>query len=507
MHPAPNPPPPAVNPPPRTPTVPRAVDPIAAVAGNATGFGLGYMLLGRWRFAAAALAGTGFLVYAMATDPENPWWRLGFGAWWLAMGLHARHLTRKTEPQPLLDFDRPGSPPRERLLAVGGAGLALLLVLGLRADAWLTVLRAEHDHAAGDCGSATDALESFEAAHRAAFGPMVIEGEDQLAACRILNEARAQDPATGADTVATYMEHPAALWEGAGPERAGMLFDAAREGGDVADLMRLGFGQLIDTLANDPDQSRRVRGTVEALMADLADDTPVCTAATVDTWLNGQTWEAPSLGEPIAAAADQVPARLLACARERADIGDLTGARVAYRQFLADHPDHADAQPAADELYDVEYRIEYDTATTLLGQGAYCDDPSPWRGAPAYEGQGPHAMWTLGLSAEQYDFPGSWIADSVDETVLVTCVDGPSMGEFQESCRYSSPSDEVIWLSFFAARFDITVYELRTGEVVDQYSREIGDPCPDSFYYRNVNVVQSGYSAADVRELFHPIQD
>lgn len=506
MHPETHPPPPPAAIPPRRPAGgARTADPLAAVAGNATGLGLGYMLLGRRWLAAAAAAGSGALVYAMAADPANPWWRLGFGAWWLAMGLHAWHRTRRA-PRPLLDFDRPGGPPRERLLAVGGAGLALLVVLGLRADAWLMVHRAGNEHTAGDCGSAADILDSFETAHRAAFGAVVVEGEEQLAACRLLNEARAQDPEAGAATVAAYMEHPGALWEGAGPERAGMLFEAARAGGDVAELMRLGFEQLIDTLASDPEASWRVRGAVEALMSDLAEDTPVCDAAVVDAWLRAQTWEAPSLGEPVAAAADRAPARLLACARERADIGDFAGAQVAYRQFLADHPDHADAPAAADELYDVEYRIEYDTVTALLDQGAYCADPSPWRGAPAYEGEGPHPMRTLGLSAEQYDFPGSWVADGVDDTVLVACVAGPSRGELQDTCLYGSDSETVL-LAFYAARFDITVYELRTGEVVEQYRREIGDPCPDRFYYRYVNAVQSEYSAADVRGMFDPVQD
>ncbi|GAB4005864.1 hypothetical protein GCM10029992_54950 [Glycomyces albus] len=77
-----------------------------------------------------------------------------------------------------------------------------------------------------------------------------------------------------------------------------------------------------------------------------------------------------------------MPARLLACARERVDTGDLGGAQAAYLRFLADHPEHADAEAAADELYDVEYQIEYDNVTGLLNQGAYCSDPSPWRGAP-----------------------------------------------------------------------------------------------------------------------------
>lgn len=493
-------------PPPRPARIRPAADPTAVVAGNATGLGFGYMLLGRWWLAAAALTGTGLLGYFMTADPGNLWWRIGFGAWWFAMGLHGWILTRGTEPRRLVDTELPGGRPRERLLALGGSGLVLLAVLGLRGDAWLMVHGAENDHAAGDCGSAADTLASFDTAHRTAFGAMVVEGEKQLEACRILNEARAQDPETGAATITTYMEHPRALWEGAGPERAGMFFEAARAGGDVAELMRSGFEQLIDTLANDPDQSWRVRDTVEALMSDLAEDTPVCDAATVDAWLGGQTWEAPSLGEPIAAAADQVPPRLLACARERVDAGDLGGAQAAYLRFLADHPDHADAEAAAEELYDVEYQIEYDDVTDLLNHGAYCSDPSPWRGAPAHEGSGPHTMWTLGLSPEQYDFPGSWVSEGVDDTVLVTCVDGPSMGEFQEACRYSTSGGDVIWLFFYGARFDITVYELRTGEVVDQYSREIGDPCPGSFYYRNVDAVQSEYSNADVRDMFEPIQ-
>ncbi|NUQ90596.1 MAG: hypothetical protein HOQ43_19305, partial [Glycomyces artemisiae] len=49
--------PPRFEPQRRPPFVPRPVDPVAAIVGNATALGLGYMLMGRVRLALAAIAG------------------------------------------------------------------------------------------------------------------------------------------------------------------------------------------------------------------------------------------------------------------------------------------------------------------------------------------------------------------------------------------------------------------------------------------------------------------
>ncbi|MQM25911.1 hypothetical protein [Glycomyces albidus] len=496
----------------KRPSGPRPADSIAAVAGNATAFGLGYMLMLRPRLSAAAITGTAILLLLLATDPGNLTWRLLFGLWWLAMCMHAWYLTRGHDSN-LLDT---AGRRRERHLAVGAAALVLLGLVVLRTDAWLTVRDAEGAHAAGDCETAVDTLEGFDAGHRVAFGAMVIEGNEQLEACRLLNEARAAGSIEGAAIMATYMDDSEALWDGAGPERAAMLFDAALDRENTEGSLDHGFQQLVATLDTEPGQEDRVRGAVEDLMAGL-DGIPHCDAVAIDDWIRTQSWEAPELTEPVAAAAPAVPLHLLACARERARNGDLTGAQQTYERFLAEHPDHAETAFAVDELYAVESQIEFEHVEALLDAGTYCESPAPWRDAPPYGGPSPHPMRTVGLSPDQYGLPDSWTAATLEETEIIVCVDGPKRGRYLESCYYEgnfSPyiNDEV---SFYATRFDVTVYQLRTGQAVDSYTVQFnGDPCPEilqyTYYYTDLgppSEVEAEVSDADVRSVFERLQD
>lgn len=497
----------------RPPFVPRPVDPVAAIVGNATALGLGYMLMGRVRLALAAIAGTAFLLLPLAADPGNLAWRYGFGAWWVLMCFHAWHLTRRTEAA-LLE----GRRKRMRLIATGAAGFVLLAVVGFHLDAWRTVRGAEADHAEGDCASAVETLEGLDAVDRITNGPIIIEGEEQLEACRLLNRARAEGLLTGASTMEDYLAHPAALWDGAGPERAAMLFDVAR-GGDPAEPLEAGFAQLTDTLAADPGQSDRVRGTVEQLMADLDADTAPCEAVAVDDWIAGKTWNAPEITEPIAAAADAVPLRLLGCARSQAAHEKLLDAQAAYQRFLAEYPDHAEAATASDEAYEVDSRIEFDNVSTLLAADEYCQAPAPWRGAPAYSGSGPHPMWMIGLDGSAYGMSDSWLSDSFEETEIVTCVDGPKQGRHLDTCYYENPISEYFpsQVDFYATRFDVKVFELRTGEQVDSYTVQFeGDPCPEVLEYTSISgidfapppsEVDAEVSDAQVRSVFERLQD
>ncbi|MCC3765937.1 hypothetical protein K3N28_23025 [Glycomyces sp. TRM65418] len=503
-------PPPFPSPHLRRPVFGRPVDPVAAVVGNATAFGLGYALMRRPGPAAAAIAGTVFLLFLLAGDPGDMALQLLFGSWWLAMCLHAWHLTRDTEPAPLHD-----GRGRERVLAIGAAGLIVLVVAGLRFDARHMVGDAEAAHAAGECERAVDTLDQLHAGHRVAHGDMVLRGQDQLRACRLLNEARAAGASEGAALMATYMDDPAARWDGAGPERAAMLFDAALDGRDLDATLKPGFEQLIATLEAGTG-SEYVRETVERLMAGLAEDAS-CDAVAVDDWIRAQSWEAPALAEPIAAAAEAAPLRLLDCARDRAAASDLSGAQEAYQRFVAEYPDHADAQAAVDELDAVDSRIEFEHVQRLLTADEYCQDPAPWRDAPAYEGPSPHPMWMIGLNPSEYGFSEDWIAQTVEATEIVVCVDGPKQGRFLESCYYEgsfSPyiNDEV---SFYAARFDVKVFALRTGEQVDSYTVQFdGNPCPEvleySYYYTDLgppSEVEAEVGDADVRSVFERLQD
>ncbi|WP_158630258.1 hypothetical protein [Glycomyces terrestris] len=483
-------------PPPPAPLRP-AADPVAAIAGNATMLGLGYMLLRRPILSALALTGTGFLAWSAAVQTENPLWRFLLPAWGLAMILHAWWLTRRARPERLADIADADPGPRTRAFAVAAAALVLLTVTWFRFDAWWIAAGAQAAHAEGDCAAATAGIDRLDAVHRVAFGPAVLRAAEERDACALLLAALDQPPAEGADTMEDYLTHPGALWDGAGPERAGLLFQAALEG-DVPELTAVeeGFTQLTSTLDDHPGQADAVRAAVEAFTADLAETGP-CSGYMVDDWIAAQTWDAPEITEPLAAAADQVPLRLFDCAQERTQSGDEAGAGILYREFLTDHPGHELAAQAADGVLD---------------SGTYCDSPVAYAGAPAYTDGAVNPMRLAGAwGPEGRDFPESWLGDTAAGTALVVCVDA-EVGEFQDSCMYRAPSGSTFWGVFYAHRFTVKAYELRTGRLVADYAREIGDPCPDRldgtytsvYIYSSDSMLQmaSEFSDADFRGLF-----
>ncbi|MEV3939271.1 hypothetical protein AB0K52_25235 [Glycomyces sp. NPDC049804] len=497
------PPPPA----PRRPARPvRATDPVAAVAGNATMLGLGYMLMRRPILAALALCGTGFLVWSAAVQTENPLWRYLLPAWGLVMILHAWWLTRRARPEPLVDLLEPDPARRLRVWALTAAALVLLTVGWFRLDAWWIVHDAETAHARGDCVEAEAALGTLDAVHRVAFGPIVERGEEEGDACALLLAALAEgeeSPAAAAGTIGTYLDHPGALWGGAGVKRGEFLLQAAiRDGDPSLHNVEEGFAQLADTLEAHPDQSDAVRATVEGFMADLAEAASPCTGYTVDDWLASREWGAAELAEPIADAADQVPGRLLGCAQER-DGSDPVSAGILYREFLTAYPDH---------------ELAVEAAEGVLASGGYCTNPVAYQGAPAADGPGPHPMRLLGgWGSDDRGFPESWIAETADETALVVCVDA-ELGEYQDSCMYrSTTTGATRWATFFAHRFTIKAYSLRTGEVVADYAREIGRACPDRLdgSYSTIYIsssdtsltMASEYTDEDFRNMFADLMD
>jgi hypothetical protein len=503
MYPAHVPTAPHVEPRPPAPLRPRrATDPVVAIAGNATMLGIGYMFLRRPILVALALTGTGFLLWSAAVQTENPLWRFLLPGWGLAMIVHAWWLTRRTPNEQLVDLVEPDPARRSRIFATTAAALVLLTVAWFRFDAWWIVHDAETAHAEGDCERATAELESLDAVHRVAFGPIVLRAEEEQEACDLLLAALGEAPAAAASTIAAYIEHPGALWEGAGPQRAAFLFDAAMAEDDPAlTVVQDAFAQLSATLEQFPGESGTVRATVESFMADLT-EVSACKGYKVDDWLAGRDWGEPALTEPVAAAADQVPTRMLGCAQDRAATGDIEGAGILFREFLTGYPDHELAGEAADGI---------------LASGSYCTNPVAYPGAPEYGGGGPYPMQMVGTwGSEGRGFPDAWLATTADETALVVCVDA-EVGEFQDSCQYRRPSGGTFWATFYAHEFSIKAYEFRTGTLVEDYTREIGNPCPDrldgtvsSIYISMSDTflsMASEYSDADFRDMFAPLMD
>lgn len=494
--------PPWVPPPPRPAPPRRATDPVVAIAGNATMLGIGYMLMRRPVLAVLALCGTGFLLWSAAVQTENPLWRYLLPAWGLAMILHAWWLTRRTRADRLAHL---GEDParRPRFFAVTAAALVLLTVAWFRLDAWWIAHDAETAHTAGDCEEATTALDSLDAVHRVAFGPIVLRAEEEREACGLLLAALEESPTEAADTIATYIDHPGARWDGAGPKRAEFLFEAAvLDGIPNLATVEQGFTQLTDTLEHHPDQADTVEATVAGFMADLTEAPSPCTGYTVDDWLAAQTWDAEAITAPIAAAADQVPVRLLECAQERVETRDAEGAAILFREFLTAYPGHDRAGEAADGV---------------LASGTYCVNPVAYQGAPDAGGAGPHPMQLVGgWGSEGRGFPDSWLATTAAETALVVCVDA-EVGEFQETCQYRRSDGSTYWAGFFAHRFTIEAYSLKTGELVEEYAREIGDPCPDRldgtfstvyFFVSDTSMsMASEYTDEAFRNMFSPLMD
>ncbi|GAB4000878.1 hypothetical protein GCM10029992_34390 [Glycomyces albus] len=512
--------PPPIEPTPR-PVKPPPADPVVAVLGNASGLGLGYALIRRPMLAVGALIGTVLLLALIVNDPESWVWRVLLAVWWLAAVGHAFWITRRPASD-LVDPEEADPQWRPRVFTAGVVVLALVTIAWNRFDAAAIVDAAEGSHEAGDCQTAAESLRRLGTVHRFADGPTTVRGEEALEACELLLEAEDADPIAAEGLIETYLDHPGARWEGAGPLRAERLLEAVVESPDsYVTYLERAFAQLSASLEDTPDQAERVRGIVEGFLSDFPEAVEACVARNIDDWLQDQDWAAPELSGPVAADAAQVPPRVVACGRALFEEGELEAARETYERFLADYPDHELVPEATAELEEVETAIERENVIALIDQETYCDSPAPYRAAPTYEGEGPHAMQTFGIDPFEYDFPESWMALDVDDTVLVLCVEGPERGSLQATCAYEAgasaiqPISGYVDVDFYATRFEVRAFELRTGERVAAYSAEVGDPCPDVLEYESYGYLDTGppsevdsdYSDEDVREIFSRLMD
>lgn len=491
-------------------------DRLAVLLGNATLLGLGYAFLRRWGLVGTALAGTALLVVILAAAPGSPAWLIVLAVWWLAMLAHGWWLTRVRRGEPT------GRPMTQRIVA-GVVVIALVAtVVGLRIGTARTVDDAAEAHSAGDCERATELLDGLGPTDRVVNASKALDGEADLETCgRLLGALRLaeQDPPQllgAAAALQAYMDDPRALWAGSGIRRAELLLDAAYDAGYVdQESLEGGFAQLTTTLQAHPDQADQVSQTVEAFLADLAEDPDNCAVRDVVEWVDGQGWEPPALAEPVAAASDEVPRRVLGCARDLSDADELTASRHTYEAFLHDFRADHRADEASDELYDVITGIQRKEVRGLLTAGRYCANPSPYRGAEPYQRSGGNPMRVYGIHPEAHDFPRSWMANSIEDMVLVACVDGPKEGSYQETCAYESDlgvfgaSD----VRFYASRFDVKLYEIRTGRRVAAFSDEFGEPCPPSILVESYTGIfvppdkkRSSFTSAEVRGMFEVYQ-
>jgi hypothetical protein len=125
-------------------------------------------------------------------------------------------------------------------------------------------------------------------------------------------------------------------------------------------------------------------------------------------------------------------------------------------------------------------------------------------------------MRVYGIDPVAHAFPRPWRAKSLDDMVLVACVDGPKNGSYQDTCLYES--DASPWGSevrFYASRFDVKLYEVRTGRQVAAFSDEFGEPCPPSIlvesfisdFFVPPETKRSSFTSGDLRGMFEVYQN
>ena len=479
-------------------------DRLFLVIGNATLLGIGYILMRRPGLAIASLTGSIGLLALIAIYPYVPEWRWTLPLWWVALVAHTWWSAPRKDPV-LRGVGKAVWGKR----ALATACLMLVLLAWVRFDSWAIARDAEAAHADGDCDRALASLGWLGAAHDVVHGSVASRGQQEREACELLISAlETSGQPVAIERLEAYLDHPGSLWDGAGIELAGLLLETIidvdgkvlKDHDSALATMEEAFTQLSVTLQSAPDQGEDVTVVLNAFLAAL-DEAPPCRAQEMDTWLFAQTWEEPELTDRIAKDAYRAPLRMFGCANDLSR-SDEEAANAAYQEFMESHPEHAMATKAAENL---------------LSDGGYCRYPTAYPGAPAYEGDGPHAMWTIGIRPDDYDFPDSWQAESIDETVLVVCVEGPERGSYQQTCVYEAGAShlaDVAEVDFYASEFTVQAYELRSGEPVARYSEEVGDPCPEVLEYTSsphLDVVpdkyDSDYSDADVRAIFDPLME
>ncbi|MEO3752687.1 hypothetical protein [Streptomyces sp. B6B3] len=535
----PSPPPPASTPPASTPdpdpdpapeptgarTARRSRDPFAVALANVSLLGAGYLMLGRRRLAVGTVAATAVLVAVLASGAQATWFRIAVLLWWVALVLHGWYLAggwprrtardataaavdtpntpniANTTATTATDLGRPGV-RRQRLVALGVAAPVLLVFAVLRVDAAGIERDAADAHRGDDCAAALSILDGLWAGHQVTDPALVDRADDAVEACELLLRAERQaedDRLRAADTLETYEEHPAALWEGAPGRRADLVlaeaaeeFDSATVSGDTAALAT-GFDQLATVLAEFPGQENEVERVLDGFLDALPLD-DACDTRDVTDWLAGR----PTSDDVLDRAADVVPtvapAAIVGCADDAMADDHWDQARDRYQQLLDEYPDHDLAAQAADGVERAETAIEFDQLRELLAPGsgssgdqpAYCDDPAPYRGAEPFRGDGSNPALVYGEPAShEGHLPGSWLADGADDAVLVICVGDLKQGTSVCTERYETPLHD--WgteVTFHNRRFPVEVYEVRTGERVSDERMEIGGTgCPYTVEY------------------------
>lgn len=460
---------------PQPPTT-SAGTPLAVAVGNASLFGIGYLMLGRRGLAMAAGAVTVVLAAILAGVARSVWFELIVLAWWAAVIAHGWYLA-----------SRPGRPAeiRGQWVKALAVTVPVLLIIGLlRVDVSGIEASVADGRASGDCAQVLSAQHRVWFGDRIADSPLAARGDGNVAACGRLRTAEA--------SLTTGLT------------------------GDTGAL-KSGFGTLTSLLA-DPGNEKMVEVALNEFLSSLPVKDP-CRTATVTDWLRGRRPSHTVLDRSAEVVARIAPAALTACGDELMAATDWQSALSRYQQLLDQHPGDKDAARARAGVRRATLDIQLAHVRHLLagsdgGPPAYCSAPAQYDGAAPY-GHGTNRALFYGNTGYTSKLPSGWRAGDVAHAVLVVCVGGAHQGASVQSCPYTSedsPNSSPTEVTFHKIAIPVKAYELRTGKLVFDRTIQIsGRSCPSQFSYtsylpssppsdENVNP-----STADVRAAFGPV--
>jgi hypothetical protein len=312
-------------------------DPFAVAIANASLLGAGYVMLGRIRLAVGTAAVTEVLIIVLALVEPPAWpWRVALLLWWIAMTVHGWYLAGggRGYPEPgtlgsSVDLlaDRPGRVTAQRYAAVGLTGAVLLAVWGLRVDAWRIEEDAAEAHRMGDCTTALSVSDGLGPGHRVAYGSLTARARDGEEACELLVSAERQardDRPLAAETLETYRNHPASLWEGAGQRQADLLLAQAADelesaiAGNLGSLTG-GFAHMSTVLDRVAGQEEQVNLVLSVFLGSLPATDP-CIAKGITDWLADRPATDDVLDRSFDVVRQVAPTAMLRCGNEFLDV-------------------------------------------------------------------------------------------------------------------------------------------------------------------------------------------
>ncbi|MFI9761536.1 hypothetical protein ACIHFB_26825 [Streptomyces sp. NPDC051963] len=449
-------------------------DPVAAALGNASLFGIGYLLLGHWWLAVFAVVGTVWLLNVAASTADT-WAEILLVAWWVAGMAHGWSLPHGRTEHVVRRGQRVGT------LAVALA--VLLTAVLLRVDAHGIEDRVNEARERGDCEAAVAAQDEVGFGQRLAGATVVEPGKAVVEACNQL-------------------------------ERAASRLAAGRSG-SVEDLER-GFGILAGVL-REPGNEQTVKTVLDAFLDGLPTQDS-CNTADITEWLRDREPTRDVLDRSATNATRTEPAALVGCGDDLMAEDDWQEARTRYQLLLDEYPDDTRTEVARGGVRKATLAIELEKVRGLVGDtydatSGYCETPAKYSGAPAYR-KGFNRALFLGDTEYTGRLPGDWRTGDPTKASLVVCADTAENGAAVETCQYENDKSPYFPYSvtFYKVKVPLKVYELRTGKRLDPREVQIsGGSCPSVLRYEYYGIDLGpgnefvSTAKSDVRDAFWPV--